>query len=52
MPVVLLYTCLLCIYYFSPLFSPADPETDAAPETDDTTDDPAFDAKQPGKPPF
>ena len=50
LPVVLLCTCLLCIYYFSPLFSPVDPETDAAPVIDYVTDDLSL-PEQPGKPP-
>ena len=31
--------CLLCIYCFFPLFSPVDPETDAAPVIDYVDDD-------------
>ena len=49
---VLLCTCLLCIYCFSPLFSPVDYETDAdATEYDYVTDDPSL-SEQPGKPPL
>ena len=33
--------CLLYIYCFFPIFSPVDPETDAAPVTDYVTDDPS-----------
>ena len=51
---VLLCTCLLCIYYFSPLFSPVDPETAAdAPVIDYITDDPSsLSVELPGKPPL
>ena len=43
-----------CIFAVNLLFLPPSssliaPETDAAQETDDTTDDPAFAAEQPGK---
>ena len=42
--------CVLYIYCFFPLFSPVDPETDAAPVIDYITDDPAsFSAELPGK---
>ena len=52
LPVVLLYTCLLCIYYFFSLFSPVDPETAAdAPVIDYVDDDPSL-PEQPGKPPL
>jgi hypothetical protein len=40
---------LLCIYCFFPLFSPVDPETDAAPEYDYTPDDQALSAELLGK---
>ena len=51
--VVMLCTCLLCIYCFSPLFSPVDYETDAdATEYDYVTDDPSLLPEQPGKPPL
>ena len=43
--------CLLYIYCFFPLFSPVDPETDAAPVIDYVDDDPSL-PEQPGKPPF
>ena len=44
---------LLYIYCFFPLFSPVDPETDAAPVIDYVDDDPSsFSAELPGKPPF
>ena len=53
LPVVLLCTCLLCIYCFSPLFSPIDLETDAdVPVIDYVTDDPSLLPEQPGKPPL
>ena len=42
--------CLLYIYCFFPLFSPVDPETDAAPVIDYVDDDPSL-LEQPGKPP-
>ena len=48
--VVLLCTCLLCIYCFFPLFSPVDPGTDAA--VIDYVDDDPFLPEQPGKPPL
>ena len=52
LPVVLLCTCLLCIYCFSPLFSPVDYETDAAAaQFDYGVDDPSLLPEQPGKPP-
>ena len=41
--------CLLYIYCFFPLFSPVDPETDAAPMIDYVDDDPSL-PEQPGKP--
>ena len=45
--------CLLYIYCFFPLFSPVDPETDAAPVIDYIDDDPSsLSAELPGKPPF
>ena len=46
-------TCLIYIYYFSPLFSPVDAETavDAA-VIDYVDDDPFFLSKQLGKPPL
>ena len=48
--VVLLCTCLLCIYCFFPLFSPVDYETDAAAApTDYAVDDPSL-PEQSGKP--
>ena len=48
---VLLY--LLYIYCFFPLFSPVDPETDAAPVIDYVDDDTSsFSAELPGKPSF
>ena len=50
LPVVLVCTCLLYIYCFFPLFSPVDPETDAAPVIDYVDDDPSL-PEQPGKPP-
>ena len=43
--------CLLYIYCFFPLFSPVDPETDAAPVIDYVDDDPSL-PEQPGKPPL
>ena len=43
--------CLLYIYCFFPLFSPVDPETDAARVIDYVTDDPSL-PEQPGKPPL
>ena len=43
--------CLLYIYCFFPLFSPVDPETDAAPVIDYVIDDPSL-PEQPGKPPL
>ena len=42
---------LLYIYCFFPLFSPVDPETDAAPVIDYVEDDPYL-PEQPGKPPL
>ena len=52
MLVVLLYTCLLCIYCFSPLFSLVDlvAAADAA-VIDYVTDNPSL-SEQPGKPPL
>ena len=51
--VVLLCTCLLCIYCFFPLFSPVDPETAADAAVIDYVDDnPFFLSEQPGKPPL
>ena len=45
--------CLLYIYYFFPLFSPVDPETDAATVIDYVDDDPSsLSAELPGKPPL
>ena len=44
--------CLLYIYCFFPLFSPVDPETDAALVIDYVDDDPFFLSEQPGKPPL
>ena len=42
--------CLLYIYYFFPLFSPVDPETDAAPVIDYVDDDTSsFSTELPGK---
>ena len=53
LPVVLVCTCLLCIYCFSPLFFSVDPVDDAdAPVIDYVTDDPSFLPEQPGKPPL
>ena len=50
--VVLLCTCLLCIYCFSPLFSPVDYETDTATvQFDYGVDDPSYLPEQPGKAP-
>ena len=43
--------CLLYIYYFFPLFSPVDLESDAAPVIDYVDDDPYL-PEQPGKPPL
>ena len=40
--------CLPYIYCFFPLFSPVDPETDAAPVIDYVDDDPSL-PEQPGK---
>ena len=40
--------CVLRIYYFFPLFSLVDPETDAAPMIDYVDDDPSL-PEQPGK---
>ena len=40
---------LLYIYCFFPVFSPVDPETDAATVIDYVTDDPSFLSEQPGK---
>ena len=42
------YVCCVFICFF-PLFSPVDPETDAAPEYDYIVDDPSFTAELPGK---
>ena len=48
-----MHLCCICLLLFivsSPLFSPVDPETDAAPVIDYVPDDPApFSAEQPGK---
>ena len=45
--------CLLYIYCFFPLFSPIDPETDAAPVIDYVDDDTSsFSAELLGKPPL
>ena len=50
--VVLVCTCLLCIYCFSPLFFSVDPVDDAdAPVIDYVDDDPSL-PEQPGKPPL
>ena len=50
--VVLLCTCLLCIYCFFPLFSSVDYETDAAADQFDYgVDDSSLLPEQPGKPP-
>ena len=44
--------CLLYIYYFFPLFSSVDPETDVAPVIDYIIDDTcSLPAELPGKPP-
>ena len=52
LPVVLVCTCLLCIYCFSPLFFSVDPVDDAdAPVIDYVDDDPSL-PEQPGKPPL
>ena len=52
LPIVLICTCLLCIYCFSPLFSSVDPVTMLdVPVVDYVTDDPSFLSEQPGKPP-
>ena len=54
LPVILLCTCLLCIYYFSPLppLLFGRPRDDAdAPVVDYVTDEPSFLSEQPGKPP-
>src|SRR3954467_5826703 len=51
--VVLLCSCLLCIYCFFPVFSPVDPETSADATVIDYVDgDPFFLSEQPGKPPL
>ena len=53
LPVVLLCTCLLCIYCFSPPLLFGRPRDDAdAPVVDYVTDDPSFLSEQPGKPPL
>ena len=52
LPVVLLCTCLLCIYCFSPLFSSVDPVTMLMPQFDYGVDDPSLLPEQPGKPPL
>ena len=52
LPVVLLCTCLLCIYCFSPLFSLVDPVTMLMPQFDYGVDDPSLLPEQPGKPPL
>ena len=44
--------CLLYIYCFFPLFSPVDPETDAAPVIDYVDDDPPCHSNQASKPPL
>ena len=45
--------CFLYIYCFFPLFSPVDPEIDAAPVIDYVDDDPSsLSAELPGKPPL
>ena len=51
LPVVLLCTCLLCIYCFFPLFSSVDPVTMLTPQFDYGVDDPSLLPEQPGKPP-
>ena len=51
LPVILLCTCLLCIYYFSPLFSSVEPVTMLMPQFDYGVDDPSYLPEQPGKPP-
>ena len=48
--VILLCTCLLCIYCFSPLFSLVDPVTMLMPQFDYGVDGPSLLPKQPGKP--
>ena len=49
----MLYTCLLCIYCFFPLFSSVDPVTAAdVAVIDYVDDDPSFSPEQPGKPPL
>ena len=52
LPVILLCTCLLCIYCFSPLFSSVDPVTRLTPQFDYGVDDPSLLPEQPGKPPL
>ena len=53
LPVVLLCTCLLCIYCFFPLFSPIDPEIAAdAPVIDYLDDDPPSCLRNQASPPF
>ena len=52
LPVILLCTCLLCIYCFSPLFSSVDPVTMLMPQFDYGVGDSPFLPEQPGKPPF
>ena len=48
----MLYDALFALYLlFLPLFSPVDPETDAAPVIDYVDDDPSL-LEQPGKPPL
>ena len=49
--IVLLCTCLLCIYCFSPLFSSVDPLQVLLPQFDYGVDDPSLLPEQPGKPP-
>jgi hypothetical protein len=47
-----MHLCCICLLLFivsSPSSYPVDPETDAAPESDYTVDDPAFAAELPGK---
>ena len=51
LPVVLLYTCLLCIYCFFLLFSPVDPDTNDAHVIDYVDDDPSL-PEQSDKPPL
>jgi hypothetical protein len=48
-----IYVAFICLLFIisSPSSIPIAPETDAAQETDDTTDDPSFAAELPGKQP-